>query len=254
MDSGRRDQLNTFMRENQLPKLSHRLLNVALTHKSFANELNHNLSPDLQSHNQRLEFLGDAILGAVIAAHIYQENPNYDEGKLTQRKSEIVCEATLSEIGSKLSIGEYLLMGKGELSSGGGQRVSNIADAVESLIGVIFLEKGYSSSQKFILSLWKPYFHEGSTPQGSIDYKSRLQELLLKTLKIRPEYEVMGIEGPEHENIYQVALFIDGKKVLQAKGMSKKKAEQKAAEMYLKENPLQSQKNQRQKRKKIPKN
>ena len=252
MDSERIDQLDTFMRENQLPGLSHELLNVALTHKSFANELNHNLSPDLQSHNQRLEFLGDAILGAVIATHVYRENPNYDEGKLTQRKSEIVCEATLSEVGSKLNIGEYLLMGKGELSSGGGQRVSNIADAVESLIAVIFLEKGYPSSQKFILSLWKPYLHEGTMPQGSIDYKSRLQELLMRTFKIRPEYEVMGTEGPEHENIYHVALFIDGKKILEAKGMSKKKAEQKAAEIYLKQN--KNNLHQGRKRKKIPKN
>ncbi len=232
MDDARIKKLLDFIQLNRLPQLSLGLLNVALTHKSFANELNSNRSPDLKYHNQRLEFMGDAILGAVIAAHIYQAQPNDDEGKLTQKKSEIVCEAALSEIGSRLSIGQYILMGKGEFCSGGSQRVSNIADAVESLIAVIFLEKGYEASQDFILHFWKPYLQYGMVPAGSIDYKSKLQEYLIRKLKVRPEYKVLRTEGPEHQNIYRIALLINGKKILESKGMSKKKAEQKAAEKY----------------------
>ena len=233
MDDSRKQRLQQFIRFNKLPRLSLKFLNIALTHKSFANELTQNRSPDLNQHNQRLEFLGDAILGAVIASFLYQEHPNDDEGGLTQKKSKIVCEAALSEIGEMLNIGQYLLMGKGELSSGGDHRVSNIADAVESLIAVIFLEKGYDVSQKFILNVWKPYLQGELIPEGSIDYKSKLQEYLMKTRKIRPEYEILGTEGPEHKNIYRIALLINGKKILESEGMSKKKAEQTAAKKYL---------------------
>ncbi len=234
MDDSRKKQLRKFIRLNRLPKLSLSSLNIALTHKSFANELSQNRYSCLDQHNQRLEFLGDAVLGAVIASSLYQKNPNDDEGGLTQKKSEIVCEAALFGIGSTLKIGEYLLMGKGELSSGGNSRVSNIADAVESLIAIIFIEKGYDVSRKFILELWKPYLQGELIPDGSIDYKSKLQEYLMGAQKLLPEYKILSTEGPKHQNLYHVALLINGKKILEGEGMSKKKAEQKVAKQYLK--------------------
>ena len=147
----------------------------------------------------------------------------------------VVCEPTLTEIGRKLKIGEYLLMGKGESLTGGNAKSSNIADALEAIIGAIYLDGGFKTAEQFIIKYWEIYLNEGRIAEFSIDHKSKLQEILIKTQKIRPEYRVLNTSGPEHQKTFEVGLFIQGERVAKSSAKSRKKAEQKAAYQYLKE-------------------
>ena len=235
MTEERKNQLKSFIIKNNIPKISIGLINVALTHKSYANEYSkHKRSLPTHLHNQRLEFFGDAVLGMIVAEELYRNKTDYNEGQLTKKKAQVVRESTLAVIGNQLGIGEVLLMGKGEMASKGEKRASNIADALESLIAAIFLEVGYKETKNFILNLCGSYI-KNKALEESIDYKSYLQEYLIKKEKILPEYKVIHVEGPEHEKTYMIGLYISGKKVSEAKGQSKKKAEQQAAENFFKD-------------------
>ena len=240
MTKEREAQLRSFIAENNIPKISFEFIDIALTHKSYANEFkkHRRYSLPLDIHNQRLEFFGDAVLGMIVAEELYRNKTDYDEGKLTKKKAQVVRESTLAAIGNQLGIGRVLLMGKGEVASRGIQKVSNIADAVESLIAAIFLETGYEKTKDFVLKICGPYIKRDEVPQDSIDYKSYLQEYLVKKEKIRPEYKVMNIEGPEHKKTYVIGLYILGKQVSEAKGNSKKKAEQHAAENFFRDHNI----------------
>lgn len=216
-----------------------KFLHQALTHKSYINELKgarHN--PKLSTlSNQRLEFLGDAVLGMVIAGELYRRYPMENEGVLTKKKAMAVCEPTLAEIGKKLKVGEQLMLGKGELNTGGREKNSNIADALESIIGCLYLSGGFEVASDFIISHWQPYLDEKKRAQFSIDHKSILQEKLIKHNNLRPEYKVLKTSGPEHNKTFEVGLFIQGKMEVTASAQSRKKAEQKAALQYLSREP-----------------
>ena len=236
----RKQLIRQFIERHNLHGVSETLLNQAFTHKSFSNEVKDykGKSGNLELSNQRLEFLGDAILGLVIARLLYDLIPDANEGELTKKKSMAVCEPTLAEIGEELEIGTYLLMGKGEMQTGGIARASNIADALEAVIASIYLSAGLEKTIEFITRFWKPYLDESQVAVFSVDYKSRLQEMVVKTQKIRPEYKVISTTGPEHDKLFLVALFINGKEMLRALANSRKKAEQKAAYDYLKKKNL----------------
>jgi len=240
MNQKRQALIQDFIRENNLLGVSEELLNQALTHKSFTNEIKGKggRAGNIELSNQRLEFLGDAILGFTIARILYELFPEADEGELTKRKSMAVCEPTLAEIGENLELGQYLLMGKGEYQTGGISRASNIADALEAVIASVFISAGLEKTLEFVSTLWLGYLEESQVALFSIDHKSQLQEMIVKSKKIRPEYKVLSTSGPEHNKTFLVALYINGREILQASANSRKKAEQKAAYEYLKKNNL----------------
>lgn len=205
------------------------LLDQALTHKSYVNELGKK-KRNAVGYNQRLEFLGDAVLGIIIAQYLYINFPTLDEGKLTKMESFLVCADTLTEIGNEISLGELLLLGKGELATGGSKRASNVADAMEAFIGALFLTFQFKTTNEIVLRLWKTHLQNIDV---SHDYKSRLQEWLAKHEQTRPEYKMENSSGLDHKKIFTVGLYIRGELVQTAKGSNRKKAEQQAALLYL---------------------
>ena len=234
MDAERKAQLAQFVDCYSLPIKDFSILNVALTHKSYANE-NCKLTepPPLASYNQRLEFLGDTVLGTIISSHLYSMLPDYDEGLLTRKKSEIVCKQTLIEVGTNIKLGSLILIGKGERLVADHNTYAYIADALEAVIGAVFLTCGFDICREFVLSLWASYVEVETIRSLNLDYKSRLQEYLLKSLNIIPEYKVIDIQGPDHKRKYTIALFIKSKKVSEATARTKKQAEQLAAQSYV---------------------
>ena len=199
-----------------------KLLENALTHSSCANESRGRLQS-----NERLEFLGDSILGMVVADHLYRNHPDLPEGELTRTRAALVCEESLVEVARELGLGEYLRLGKGEEAGGGRQRPSIRADAVEAVLAAVYLDGGIGSArkiiQKYILSrevagLTKPH-----------DYKTALQELVQRESGQVLRYRLTGEEGPDHNKRFFVAVELNGNCVGSGTGRSKKEAEQMAA-------------------------
>lgn len=207
------------------------LLEQALTHRSYS-----------KNNNERLEFLGDSILGFVIAEALYQRY-NKDEGKMSRYRSLLVRKETLAELAHEFKLGEYLRLGAGELKSGGYRRDSILADAVEALIGAILLDSDIEQAKNCILS-W--YQQRLENVQGQIikDPKSQLQECLQAHQLGLPEYKVSKIEGLEHAQSFTVECYIEGLKIqTSAKGKSRRNAEQKCAQLALKKIPEKFKKN-----------
>ena len=206
------------------------LLEIALTHSSYCRE--NGLSS--RDSNERLEFLGDAYLDAITATELYQRQQMVGEGKLTRIRAMIVCERSLAKIGTRLSIGRYLNMGKGEEHSGGRNRESIIADAVEAVIGAIFLDGGYLEAERFVLREFRKTIQEALEGKLFSDYKTQLQELLQqKGAMPEIQYVLDGEEGPDHNKTFFVHLVWNGKSLGSGTGKSKKEAEQNAAKASL---------------------
>ena len=199
------------------------LLKEALTHKSFAGE--HRGT----KHNERLEFLGDSILGAIVANYIYTQCPHDEEGVLSKIKSNLVSRHNLYLWGKELNLGRYMLLGRGEIATGGRERDSIISNAVEAVIGAVYLDGGFPAAEKLIL----PWVKTQELTQDERDYKSVLQELLQKNGPQTPEYEVIQTVGPEHDKIFTVRVSINGQELGTGKGHNKKAAQQAAAEAAL---------------------
>ena len=199
------------------------LLQNALSHSSFANERYHN---SLMS-NERLEFLGDSILGMLVAEHLYRNFPDRPEGELTRMRADMVCERTLATVADRLNLGSHLLLGKGEDAGGGRTRHSILADAVESVIAACYLDGGMDAAiqfvQKFIL------VNVPVTKMHNIDYKTALQEQVQQKKNQRLVYTLIGESGPDHDKQFTVELTLNGQKVGTGIGSSKKRAEQDAA-------------------------
>ena len=202
------------------------LLQNALSHSSYANEHWHN---SLMS-NERLEFLGDSVLGMVVAEHLYRNFPDRPEGDLTRMRADMVCEQALAEVANRLELGKHLLLGHGE-EQGGRTRASILADAVESVIAATFLDGGMDAArafiEKFILC------DVPVTRLHNIDYKTALQELVQQKKHQQLSYSLVGESGPDHDKRFDVAVFLNGQKVGQGSGSSKKRAEQDAARAAL---------------------
>lgn len=201
------------------------LLEQALTHKSYVNE---NPLKGLKD-NERLEFLGDSVLGIAISQTLFKDCPDLDEGGLTKFKSQLVSGETLSRIAKELSIGEFLLLGKGEENSGGRYHVSNLVCSLEAVIGAIYLDTGLRYAHKFISKTFAPEVKLVEEGRGERDYKSLLQQIALRKFRAMPDYKIISEEGPEHRKTFVVAVWIANKKYGMGLGSNKKKAEQLAA-------------------------
>lgn len=197
------------------------LLQEALTHKSFSHE-NPNSAPEC---NERLEFLGDSILGFVIVEHLFLTKNRFTEAAMSKTKSYLVQESVLSEIAGSLLLGRYLRLGKGEEATGGRTKRSLLADAIEALFGAVYLDGGYRKVRRLILKLFKERIHEVMSSGDFHDFKSELQEQSQLLFGAVPEYQLIKQEGKEHSKIFTVAVYISGKKLGTGSGKSKKEAE-----------------------------
>ena len=200
------------------------LLREALTHKSYSGEHRR------IKHNERLEFLGDSILGAVVADYIYNQCPHVEEGVLSKIKSNLVSRRNLYFWGKKLEVGRCMLLGHGEIATGGRERDSIISNAVEAVIGAVYLDGGYQAAQTVIL----PWVRTQTLTQDAQDFKSILQELLQKQGPQTPEYEVIQTVGPEHDKTFTIRVRLADRELGIGKGHNKKSAEQAAAQDALK--------------------
>lgn len=207
------------------------LLKLALTHSSYANE-----QRKKTEDNERLEFLGDAVLGLVIADYLHDYFLNSKEGQLTKLRATIVSEEPLAEIARGIELGQYLYLGKGENNTGGRDRVSILADGMEALIGALYIEGGIELAKRVILNLFMPVMQKSFKGQGFKDYKTSLQEILQQNSLGNILYEVVSERGPDHDKEFFVNVYHENKKIGFGKGKSKKEAEQDAARMALKNN------------------
>lgn len=198
------------------------LLENALTHSSYANEHR----DEGMSSNERLEFLGDSVLGMVVADHLYREHPNMPEGELTRTRAAMVCEGSLVEVAHALDLGRYLRLGKGEDAGGGRERPSILADATEAVLAAIYLDGGIAQARRTIRNLILGNEEELS---ASRDYKTALQELVQKESGRKLTYRLVGEEGPDHAKRFSVEVLLDGITVGAGEGRTKKAAEQNAA-------------------------
>ena len=201
-----------------------RLLENALTHSSYANE---NKAKG-ESSNERLEFLGDSVLGMVVADHLYRNHPDMPEGELTRTRAALVCEESLVEVAGQLELGEYLKLGRGEDAGGGRQRPSIQADAVEAVIAAVYLDGGIGSARKLITRFILT--NNRREQEGVIrDFKTALQELVQRESGQVLTYHLLGESGPDHAKVFSVAVELNGKPLGAGEGRSKKEAEQAAA-------------------------
>ena len=198
------------------------LLQNALTHSSYANEHWH----DSLKSNERLEFLGDSILGMVVAEYLYKNFPTRPEGELTRMRADMVCEQALAAIANRIELGQHLLLGHGE-EQGGRSRASILADAVESVIAASFLDGGMEAARKIIDRF--VLCDVPVTRMHNADYKTALQEWVQKKKNQVISYELVGQSGPDHNKRFTVAVSVNGTVVGQGEGSSKKRAEQDAA-------------------------
>lgn len=193
----------------------------ALTHSSYANE-----NKDGLTSNERLEFLGDSILGFVTAAWLYEKYPDKPEGELTKIRSALVCETSLAAAAKKIGLGENLMLGKGEEHSGGRQSASITADAMESVLAASYLDGGLKAAKGIIDRL---LLNPASAPQGTNDHKTRLQELIQREKNQTISYQLLAESGPDHDKKFSVAVYRNGTRIGTGVGHSKKSAEQEAA-------------------------
>jgi ribonuclease III len=204
------------------------LLQRAVTHRSYINESGRNVKD-----NERLEYLGDSVLGLVVNEYLFKHFEDYREGKLAKIKSAVVSEATLAKLARDIRLGDFILMGRGEDHSGGRDRSSILANTLEAVIGAIFLDSGLKVSRKFVLGLIKDEIESVDSPAAMRDPKTTLQEYVQKKYKERPVYEVVEERGPDHRKEFTVRLIINGREIVTGDGPSKRKAEMNAARISL---------------------
>ncbi len=199
------------------------ILREALTHKSYAAEFRHN------KDNERLEFLGDSVLGLVVAAYLYKLLDAKEEGVLSKIKANLVSRRNLYFWGQNLKLGEYMFLGQGEIASGGRQRQSILSNAMEAVVGAVYLDGGFDAAKDLILK----WLETQKIEADGGDYKSVLQEYLQKRGKSAPEYDVVSTVGPEHDKTFTVRVTLLGRELGRGKGHNKKAAQQAAAKEAL---------------------
>jgi len=205
------------------------LLERAFLHSSFVNE-----QGDPRGSNERLEFLGDAVIDLAVTSYLYEQFPNADEGRLTKAKSVAVSRPMLAEVADDLNLAEYLRLGKGEEANNGRERPNNRGNAFEALVAVLYLERGFSYASKFVVRCLKDDIERFLAEQSTTgDYKSLLQETAQRLFECRPEYDVVDTEGKEHRKEFIVGVTVAGHRAV-GRGRAKKEAEQAAAkQLYL---------------------
>ena len=207
------------------------ILDLALTHRSCLQDG----KSEHQSNNERLEFLGDSVLGMVVAAYLYEHLADNPEGDLTKIKSTVVSEQTLAPIAIRIGIDKMLMLGKGEEMTGGRKKKAILADAVEAVIGACYIDSGYKVAERLVLGLIVPEIERVLSDRGSKDYKSMLQEALQKKYKICPRYELVRESGPDHDRTFWMTVHLKDVSYGPESGKSKKEAEQNVAEKAWKE-------------------
>jgi ribonuclease-3 len=200
---------------------SEELVTLALTHRSYAAE------HGLDCSYERLEFLGDAVLQLIVTRYLYDRYDQLAEGEMAKVRAAVVNQKALATIARKLHVGDSILLGQGEETSGGRNKDSILADVVESLLGAIYLDGGYSPVEELVLRHWIPVIEERATAPGRRDYKTRLQELLAQRGHM-PRYELTE-SGPDHAKVFEAELWVGDRLVGRGRGSSKKRAEQAAA-------------------------
>ena len=210
-----------------------KLLEIALTHSSFANE-------NQTQSNERLEFIGDAVLDLLMGEYLFKKHKNFHEGDLTKQRAKNVCETALVEYAKECNLKKYLLLGKGEEKSGGRNRVALQADAFEALIGAVYMDKGLNETYKIFNKVVIPVSLE-DREEDFVDYKSYLQELV-QSDKRTLEYRVIAEDGPSHDKKFTTRVYMDDILMGEGNGKSKKIAEQNSAEMALKKLAMKSMK------------
>lgn len=198
------------------------LLKAAMTHSSYANENKGNIP-----YNERLEFLGDAVLQLITSEKLFKESSHMAEGKMSKQRAALVCEEALAGYSAEIQLGQFLLLGKGEEASGGRNRPSILADAFEALIGAMFLDGGMEVAKKFVLRF------VDAAHLSLQDYKTLLQEIIQKNPGERLSYVVSGEHGPDHDKSFEVQVHLNSNVIGKGTGKSKKQAEQAAAKEAL---------------------
>ncbi|HOV78545.1 MAG TPA: ribonuclease III [Bacillota bacterium] len=206
-----------------------RLLSQALTHSSFTYENRQNGV----KNNQRLEFLGDAVLELVVSDHLYRSRPNWDEGELTKLRASIVCEPSLARVALDLELGMCLNMGRGEEKSGGRERPSILADAFEALLGAVYLDQGLKAAGEVAIRFLAPVIEDVLEGRLERDFKTELQEIVQQRGGEPVQYVILKEEGPDHNKIFTAGVIYRGEMTGVGTGRSKKDAEQQAAKSAL---------------------
>lgn len=207
-----------------------RLVEEALTHRSYQNE-----HPEAASHNERLEFLGDAVLGMIVADALMRLAPGASEGQLTRWRAALVNEATLAGVARELGLGEALRLGRGEEKNNGREKPSILADAVEAMVGAVYLDGGLGAAQEAVRGLLGEALEDAASGAVGPDVKTVLQERLQAGGGGTPSYHVVATSGPEHEKEFEVEILLDDAVVARGRGRSKKEAEKDAARNALRE-------------------
>ena len=205
------------------------LLDRALVHRSYLQTS----PPSIKGDNETLEFLGDAVIGLVISEELYRCYPFSEVGDLAKVKSQLVSRATLGEIAELMELDQWILLGPGESARGEGRRTSVIGSTLEAVIGAMFLDRGLAPTARFIRKLYKNRIEAVETGELAADYKSLLQEYVLRYFKATPEYHITGETGPSHRRMFHVAVSWKGKVYGHGQGPSKKAASQEAARTAL---------------------
>lgn len=205
------------------------LLRLALTHPSVAHEQNHPAP-----HNQRLEFLGDAVLGLVLSRELYEKFPAADEGVLTKSRAKLVNASSLAAHGRTLGLGAHLILSRGEENTGGRERASALTDAFEALLGAVFLDGGFDAAREFVRHEFAADFGALAELTGIENPKGELQELLQSRSPQAPEYQLVSARGADHDRDFESAVLHDGMELARGRGKSKKAAESDAALAALK--------------------
>jgi len=201
------------------------LLEQAFVHSSYCNE-----NPDFgYPSNERLEFLGDAVLNFVVTEKLYKEFAELPEGELTELRASLVCRDTLAELASSLELGDWLLLGRGEELSGGRSKAGNLANTMEALIGALYLDQGLGKARRFILRQLKPDLKEIKTGKTMLNYKALVQEFIQGQGRSTPVYRLVEAIGPDHSKQFTAEILVDGEALGRGTGGSKKVAESQAA-------------------------
>lgn len=222
---GQDEKFRTFQDFIGIKFINERLMVQAFTHSSYVNEHRSKLYED----NERLEFLGDAVLELAVSQYLYKNYPKMSEGELTKLRAAIVCEPSLYQFAKELTFHEVILLGKGEELTGGRHRPSLLADVFEAFVGALYLDQGFDQVVRFLENYIFPKIKKGAFSH-TMDFKSQLQEIVQSKNLGLIEYKIVNEIGPAHNRYFVSAVYIDGKKVGQGEGKSKKEAEQEAAE------------------------
>jgi ribonuclease-3 len=222
----RKRELQLFERHAKIRFRRLEFLNQAFSHRSFAHELG-----ELGENNERLEFLGDSVLGLVVAEYVYATLPDQPEGELARIKSFVVSEASLSEIARGLRVDNFILIGKGEEYSGGRSKKTILADCLEAIIGAYYLDSGFPAAEGFVHAMLIPEINKVLENRHAKDYKTLLQEFVQKRMKTYPRYRVVQKTGPDHDKTFWIEVHVGDRSFGAGKGKNKKEAEQEAARL-----------------------